>query len=278
MTSQSLDAIIVTYRTGPRLKECLHALAAHKSIKRLIIIDNGNPPAMTDWIEAFAARVEKARYEQTGVNLGFGRAVNRGVALSRAEQVLIINPDCVIRPDAIAPLQDAARALPSPWIVGGRIFDVRGIAQRGPQRRELTLGRILSKIIGGQGINMPLSPQPEHPVAVDVTSGAFFLMDRAGFEQIDGFDEAYFLHVEDIDLCKRVHDVGGAVIYQPHAGALHFGATSDVSSLFVERHKAAGFARYLRKFSKGPFHRMMVELCLPVITALLLFRAWLKPH
>ena len=278
MSAPRLDAIIVTYRTGPRLKECLYALAAHDRVSRIIVIDNGNPITMTEWLVGFAARVEKVTYEQTGENLGFGRAINRGARLSNADQLLIINPDCLIRPDAIAPLQDASAGLPSPWMIGGRIFDLNGDAQRGPQRRELTLMRVLSKVMGGQGINMPLHPQPTQPTGVDVTSGAFFLMDREGFERLGGFDEAYFLHVEDIDLCKRVHDAGGEVIYQPHAGALHFGATSDVSSLFVERYKAAGFRRYFRKFSKGPFHRLMVELCLPFITGLLLLRAWLRPH
>ncbi len=278
MTSSGVDAIIVTYRTGPRLKECLYALAAHQRVGQIIIIDNGNPPAITEWLETFAGRFENIVYEQTEKNLGFGCAVNRGVRLGQAEQLLIINPDCILRPDAIAPLQAAGAQLSSPWIVGGRIFDLKGEAQRGPQRRELTLLRVLSKVIGGQGINMPLHPQPIQVTAVDVISGAFFLMDREGFERLGGFDEGYFLHVEDIDLCKRVHQAGGAVVYQPCAGALHFGATSDVSSLFVERHKAAGFARYFRKFSKGPFQRLLVELCLPFITTLLLLRAWLRPH
>lgn len=127
-------------------------------------------------------------------------------------------------------------------------------------------------MVGGTGINMPLEPQPAGPIRVDVTSGALFLMDKAGFDGLGGFDEGYFLHVEDIDLCKRVHEAGGTVMYQPQAGGLHFGATSDVSTAFVARHKAAGFARYFRKFAKNPLHRLMVELCVPFIYWGLRFR------
>jgi len=269
----SVAAIVVTYHTGPRLTECLYALAVHSGVGEIIIVDNGNPAQMTDWLRKFEARVPKATYLETGENIGFGSAVNRGAGQAQVEQLLIINPDCLLRPDALLPLQAAAIDQPSPWMIGGRIFNLQGIAQRGPKRAELTLGRVFSKLLGGAGINLPLEPQPENPVPVDVTSGAFFLIDKAGFDHLGGFDEGYFLHVEDIDLAKRVHVAGGAVLYQPLAGALHFGATSNVSSLFVERHKAAGFARYFRKFAKGPFHRLLVELCLPFIYSAFILRA-----
>ena len=276
MTAPSVAAIVVTYHTGPRLTECLYALAAHDGISHIIIVDNGNPVQMTDWLKGFEGRVAKATYLETGGNIGFGSAVNRGAEQARADHLLIINPDCILRPDAVLPLQAAAIGQPSPWMIGGRIFDLQGNAQRGPKRRELTLARVLSKLVGGAGINLPLEPQPKRHVPVDVTSGAFFLMDRAGFEALGGFDEGYFLHVEDIDLCKRVHMAGGAVFYHPGAGALHFGATSNVSSLFVERHKAAGFARYFRKFAQGPFQRLAAEFCIPLIYGGLMMRALIR--
>ena len=270
-----ITAIIVSYKTGRPLKDCLYALAAERAITEIVIVDNGNPPEMVDWLARFVAATEHTSLLSPTENLGFGRAVNLGAAASHADHLLVINPDCVIRPDALATLQAAADGRTSPALIGGRIFGIDGQNQRGPQRRELTLGRLLSKLVGGAGINMPLEPQPAGPVPVDVTSGAFFLIDRSGFEALGGFDEAYFLHVEDIDLCKRVHLAGGEVIYQPEAGALHYGATSDVSSAFVERHKATGFARYLRKFSKGALARVLAECLIPLIFIALMMRAWL---
>ncbi|MEZ6012879.1 MAG: hypothetical protein R3C08_13540 [Hyphomonas sp.] len=70
-------------------------------------------------------------------------------------------------------------------------------------------------------------PEPAGPVAVGAVSGAFFLIHSADFRKLDGFDEAYFLHVEDVDLAGgRAIEAGGSVIYQPAAGALHYGQTS----------------------------------------------------
>lgn len=268
-------AIIVTYHTGRPLKDCLHALAAMTGIEQIIIVDNGNPPDMEGWLVRFAEKTPTAKLIKQARNTGFGSGVNMGARAAEADSLLVINPDCVMRPDALEALYRATLGKRSPVMIGGRIYDINGEAQRGPRRSELTKRRLLSKLFGGRGINLPLQPQPSGPVAVDVTSGAFFLIDKAGFDQLGGFDTDYFLHVEDIDLCKRVHLAGGEVIYQPLAGALHYGATSDVSMRFVERHKAAGFARYLRKFSNGVLGRIGAELIIPLVFAALMLRAWL---
>lgn len=271
----AIGAIVVTYHTGRPLKDCLNALAAQKDVSDLVIVNNGNPPEMREWLQRFSDQRAQVKLIEAGANVGFGRGVNLGVAACQAAELLIINPDCVLRPDALGALVAASKDRRSPALIGGRIFDINGDNQRGPMRRELTAIRLLSKLIGGAGINLPLEPQPTNPITVDVTSGAFFLIDRAGYDRLGGFDEGYFLHVEDIDLCKRVHLAGGDVIYQPLAGALHYGATSDVSSVFVERHKAAGFARYLRKFSTGVPSRLLAELLIPLVFGALMMRAWL---
>jgi GT2 family glycosyltransferase len=96
-------------------------------------------------------------------------------------------------------------------------------------------------------------------------SGAFFLMRRDGYEKLGGFDEGYFLHVEDVDLCRRAWEAGGEVIFVPAAGALHYGSTSDAPSAFVTGHKAKSLARYFRKFAKGPLERLAVEAAVPFI-------------
>ena len=104
-------------------------------------------------------------------------------------------------------------------------------------------------------------------------SGAFFLIRRDGFHALGGFDEDYFLHVEDVDLCRRVIEAGGAVIYQPLAGALHYGATSDAPSGVVQAQKAQSLARYFRKFAKGPLERALIAVTTPLFAVALKLRA-----
>ena len=267
------SAIVVTYQTGPRLKECLYAFVSDPDVQEVIIVDNGNPPDMVSWLEGFTTKRGRVKLVSGQGNIGFGAGVNLGAEQASGEYILIINPDAVLRRGSVEALRAAAEDLSEPWIVGGRIFNLRGREERGPRRRKLTLWRALTSFLGFNTWTLEQTPAPENPIPIDAISGALFLMPKAGFQALDGFDEGYFLHVEDVDLCWRCWEAGGQVIYQPNAGALHYGATSEVPSKTVARHKADGLARYFRKTATGPFHRLCIELALPFIRLALLTKA-----
>jgi GT2 family glycosyltransferase len=122
-------------------------------------------------------------------------------------------------------------------------------------------------------INLHGEPEPVGPVPMDAVSGALMYMSRAGFDRLGGFDEGYFLHVEDLDLCRRAEADGGAVIYTPLARALHHGGTSDAPARTVEKHKAAGLIRYFRKFAETPIEKVAAAVLAPLIMVALLARA-----
>jgi hypothetical protein len=107
---------------------------------------------------------------------------------------------------------------------------------------------------------------------METVSGAALMMSRRGFDQLGGFDEGYFLHVEDIDLCKRARDAGGAVVFEPRAVVHHAGSTSKVSRLKVERWKAAGLVRYFARHG-GILGPVKAALLAPAIYAAVYARA-----
>jgi GT2 family glycosyltransferase len=90
-------------------------------------------------------------------------------------------------------------------------------------------------------------------------------MRRDDFDAIKGFDEGYFLHVEDVDLCWRVRQAGGDVLFQPKAEVIHLGHTSHASPLRVEFHKGVGLARYFRKRAENLTERLVAWLISPLI-------------
>jgi N-acetylglucosaminyl-diphospho-decaprenol L-rhamnosyltransferase len=249
-------ALVVTYRTGPRLADCLYSLKGDPAIAEILIVDNGNPLEVRDWLARFTescgGRARLLRLD----NPGFGAAVNRAAAQARAAHLLIVNPDCVPKRGAVDQLKAALAGAARPAVIGGRIFGLDGREQRGGRRNTLTLTRAL----GLSQWTLETDPPPAGPSPVGVISGAFFLIYREDFQALGGFDEGYFLHVEDVDLCRRVLEAGGSVIYQPGAGALHYTSTSDAPPAAVQAHKAASLARYFRKFAKGPLERTLVEL------------------
>ncbi|MEM8616835.1 MAG: glycosyltransferase family 2 protein [Pseudomonadota bacterium] len=257
-----LAALVVSYHTGPRLKECLYALHSDPTVSEIILIDNGNPPQMQCWLDHWAGPEHRCRLIRPSKNLGFGRAVNLAAAQTAAHWLLVVNPDAVVKRGAADRLMKTATDFSEPSIVGGRIFDLHGREERGPRRRELTLFRAITSALGWNTWTLERTPPPTTAVTMPVISGAFFLTSAKSFAALGGFDERYFLHVEDVDLCARCWAAGGKVVYEPRAGALHYGATSNVSPRTVSAHKRDSLRLYFRSRARGPFHRAAIEIVL----------------
>ena len=281
-----VSAIVVSYRTGQVLMDCLAALEADPEINEVILIDNGNPPETEAELAALQTTSGKLQVAGEGENRGFAAGVNLGARLATGDRLLVLNPDAILQPGAIAALE-AARAIGAePMVVGGCIYGADGLEQRGGRRRRLTLGTAAGTFLGLsrlarlhasiRNINRHEEAPPLGPVSMGAVSGALMYMSRSGFARLGGFDEGYFLHVEDLDLCRRAEAEGGSVIYTPLASAMHLGATSDASSLVIERHKARGLARYFGKFARTPAERVLAALLGPAISVVLVVRAKLR--
>ena len=94
----SITAIIVNWNAGENLAQCVTALINQHGIDlNVIVVDNASSDNSLETLETYGNRV---RVIQTGENLGFGRAVNRGVAASHSAIVIALNPDVVLQPDA----------------------------------------------------------------------------------------------------------------------------------------------------------------------------------
>ncbi|MEP7210482.1 MAG: glycosyltransferase family 2 protein, partial [Alphaproteobacteria bacterium] len=283
---RKVSAIVVSYRTGPVLLDCLAALEGDPEINEIILVDNGNPPETLAEIAALKAASRKLQVTGGGENRGFAAGVNLGARLATGDRLLVLNPDAILQVGAVAALEAARGIGAEPMVVGGRIYGPDGIEQRGGRRRRLTLGTAAGTFLGLsrlarlhpaiRNINRHKEPPPSGPVSMGSVSGALMYMSRAGFDRLGGFDEGYFLHVEDLDLCRRAEAEGGSVIYTPLASALHHGATSDTPLLVIERHKAAGLARYFGKFARTPAERVLAAVLGPTITIVLAARAHLR--
>jgi len=281
-----VSAIVVTFHTGESLELCLRSLFAEPWIDEVILIDNGNPPEIASSLRALQADRRDVTLIQGQGNVGFARACNLGADVASGRYLLFVNPDAVLQRGAAERLVTAGRKAHSPWIVGGRLVDKRGREQRGARRELLTPWTAIVGVLGLGGleklspvfrdVHRERDPKPDAVVPMPVVSGAMMLTPRADFQSIGGFDEGYFLHVEDIDICRRVGEAGGAVLFEPTAEALHFGATSKASWIKIESHKARGLARYFAKFARSPGEKVTVALLSPFIGMVLVARGVLK--
>ncbi|MGD2132316.1 MAG: glycosyltransferase family 2 protein [Maricaulaceae bacterium] len=273
----NVTAIVVSYRTGEILFEALGRLLAEDEIAHVVLADNGNPPSTEQRLDALAAAEAKLTVLRGHGNVGFARGCNLAVAAARARapegvgHVLFANPDACIEPGAVGALKAAGAALRAsvgkPWIAGARILDATGREQRGGRRNTPTLAGALGAVLGRDRVHLENEPAPEAPIKVGAVSGAAMMMNAGDFLALGGFDEGYFLHAEDLDLCRRVIDAGGDVVFVPDARVRHVGGTSAAPSTFVEWCKGRGLARYFVKFARGPVERALAILLGPLIVA-----------
>lgn len=251
MTGGAISAIMVSWQTGPALFGAIDAVLADPEISELVLVDHENPDNVRARLDALAAGSDRLKIIRTNRNPGFGAGCNIGAEAAKGEILLFINPDARPETGAARKLAKVLEGQPETAIAGARILDDQGREQSGSRRRELTLWRAIATFTGlaAAGLAKPFGmvnePVPDSPVRVAAVSGAAFMMTRQGFEVLGGFDEAYFLHVEDIDLCRR----SGCVWFVPEAVVHHVGGTSDASPFRVEWAKANSFFHYFWKFS-----------------------------
>lgn len=225
----------------------------------MIVVDNGNDAATVDRLRAMAAAEPRLDLLTGHGNVGFARGCNLGAARAAAPVILFMNPDCELAPNVLPALLAALDGDPDAWVAAPLLVDAQGRVQPGTPRNALTPRSML-----GEGLRLDLAlpkafprlnlhgmSMPPAPFPIAACSGACLAIRRDRYAAIGGFDESYFLHVEDLDLCWRINAAGGRILCVPAARVRHHGGTSHASAVTVERHKARGFGRYLRRHFGG---------------------------
>jgi GT2 family glycosyltransferase/nucleoside-diphosphate-sugar epimerase len=259
------SVVMVSYRTGSVLFAAIGRVLAQTAPVELVLVDNGNPADVMARLMEMAARDPRLRIVNGHGNVGFAKGCNIGASAARGDFLLFLNPDCLLPPDAFTKLQEEGARLKRPYMLGAHLVNEDGSAQRGCRRALLTPTSAFVEALGlgwlfpGLRLNRHREPVPERTVPMPAISGAFIFMPREDFWNIGGFDEGYFLHVDDLDLCLRLHRAGGAVYFVPQVVVTHLGGTSQATTAFVEKHKARGLVRYFHKHY-GAYNRLLLWL------------------
>lgn len=273
---RSVSVVMVVYMTGAALEESVERVLNDPLIDEFVIVDNGSTGDDGARLRALAARDSRVVLLSGHGNIGFARGANLGARKARGDILVFLNPDAFLQPRCIAELVREIEGRPVPCIVGGRVLNTDLTEQRGARRGDITLvaallslSRLAEKVPAWRHHNVHWEgePAPDQVAAVPTISGACFCMRREDFDCVQGFDEKYFLHVEDVDLCWRVREMGGRVLFHPKAEVIHLGHTSLTSPLRVEFHKGVGLARYFRKRAVGVTQHLVAWVMSPVVVA-----------
>ncbi len=271
---RKVSVVMVVYMTGEALQQSVECVLADPLVDELVVVDNGSTRLEAARLKRLADADRRVRVIQGQGNVGFARGANLGARSADGEILVFLNPDAFLQPGCIAELVRAIESRPVPCLVGGRVLNADRTEQRGARRGDITpvsallsLSRLAKHVPAWRQyeVHWETEAPPEGVAAVPTISGACFCMRREDFDAVQGFDEGYFLHVEDVDLCWRVRQTGGVVLFQPKAEVIHLGHTSHASPLKVEFHKGVGLARYFRKRAETVRETLLAWLISPLI-------------
>lgn len=232
-----LSVIIVNYNTREATIDCIESALQHSPDgTEIVVVDNGSVDGSA---RAIRERCPSVVVDEAGKNLGFAKGVNRGVAQSRGEFVLLLNPDTIVYEGSFAKLLAFAEMHPEYGVYGGRTLRRDGSVDKSSCWGAPTLWSLACFAIGlSTAFKGTLLFDPESLGAwqrdtvreVPIVTGCLLLMRRKQWDELGGLDEVFFLYGEDAEFSIRAARHGLRPVIVPDAVILHDVGGSTSSS------------------------------------------------
>ena len=270
-TPSVITVVIVNFNGGPLLAEAVRSVLASSVAVDILVGDNGSTDGSLELLRRSVGSDARLRIIENHRNLGFARACNLLLAQARGDYLLVLNPDALIRPDTVERMVKALQVHPEAGMAGCLIRNPDGSEQAGCRRLVPTPGRSLVRVLHlhrffphqprfGDFV-LTREPLPSVPVPVEAISGAFMLVRRKVIERVGAFDDAYFMHCEDLDWCMRVRQAGWQILFVPEVEIVHYkGACSRGRPVRVLWHMHKGMMRFYRKFFRHQYPLPLLAL------------------
>lgn len=254
-----ISAIVVNHNAGVLLEKCITSLLKSRLELPLeiIVVDNASTDNSLAPILGLQKYKQPIKIIRIGKNVGFPRAYNIGIKHSSGDYYLFINPDAYVEENTLAVVLAALIKDPAAGMATACVINPDGSEQRGCRRNFPDFKSAISDTFGLYKIfphqfpnfNQTQMAMPTTIVAVPAISGAFMLIKKSALQKVGLWDEAYYLHNEDLDLCKRFGDAGYKILWVPFATVVHEqGSCSRSQPIRIEWYKHKGFWRFYRKF------------------------------
>jgi N-acetylglucosaminyl-diphospho-decaprenol L-rhamnosyltransferase len=249
----SVAVVIVSHNVRAELEQCLCSLTAHPPARTttIAVVDNASSDGT---LEAVARQWPHVQAIAAGGNLGFARANNLGIAATRSDLVLLLNPDTMVEAGQIDRLVAGLTADPGAAAAGPRLVDAAG-------RPELSFGPPISPWGEFRQRRLGLAYERGDADAVAAVerltrtggakawvSGACLLAWRSDLEAVGRLDERYFMYTEDVDLCASLRARGRRVLFVPEATVQHLrGRSTATAPAATEQRRRESQLAFYRK-------------------------------
>jgi GT2 family glycosyltransferase len=228
-----LSIVIICWNDLKVILDCLASIYRETSAIsfEVVVSDNGSTDGS---LESIRERFPEVRIVENGANLGFARGNNAGIDVACGEYVLILNPDTIIHDRALERLVGYAETRPDAGAFGCRVLNPDGSFQNPARPLPTVRGALVSALYVrwlsrlSDAFEADLycnwAGRTERPIGFQ--SGCCLMVRRRLLEQLQGFDERFFYHFEETDLCCRIWNSGSRVVFYPGAEITHLGGQS----------------------------------------------------
>ena len=218
----------------------------------VVVVDNASDDGTAEMVQAEYPEIDLVA---SPANLGFASATNFGAARGEATYLLALNPDTAVTGGALDAVLSAIESNPRIGVVGPRLITADGSLDHAAKRAFPTplsaLGHFtgIGRRPGATGRLAAYRAPGVESGPVDAVNGAFMLMRRAAFDGAGGFDEGYWMYMEDLDLSYRLARDDWISWYEPAATVHHVkgGTTGGERSVHLNWAFHRGMLRFYRK-------------------------------
>ncbi len=229
-----LSIIVISYNTREMTLACLQSVYDQTTVPfQLIVVDNASNDGSA---EAIAAAFPDAVLIAETENHGFGPAHEIALPHAAAPWLLLLNPDTVVLDGALDNLLTFAKTTPEAGIWGGRTLYGDNSLNPTSCFARMTLWSVFCRVAGLNGIFRSSTLfNPEYygtwdrnsEREVDIVTGCLLLIRREMWDALNGFDEAFTMYGEEVDLCLRARSLGARPRVTPTSTIIHYGGASQ---------------------------------------------------
>ncbi len=226
----------MNFNSRKYLFDCINSVLNSKipTEYEILIINNSK----NENIEKFSNKI--VRVFNLSCNLGFAKAANYGASKSLGDELLFLNPDTLLEPDAIENMYNYINENAMIGVVGGKVLNTNKTYQLSSRRKFPNIFNLLVMAVGINRVfpkskvfgSYNYSNYNENTLMeVDSVSGACMFIKKDVFNSVGRFDESYFMYFEDTDLCLQLKKNNYKIMYYPLAKLTHVKGGSSYSSI-----------------------------------------------
>ncbi|MBI2430664.1 MAG: glycosyltransferase family 2 protein [Candidatus Levybacteria bacterium] len=220
-----LSVIILNYNTKDLTKQCLTSLENHyreelrKGVFEIIVVDNASTDTSASVISNLKSQISNLTLIKNKENVGFSKGNNIGAKNAKGRYLLFLNSDTEVGDNGLLSAVSYVEEHKDIGVLGAKLRNADGFDQASTGKF-YTIGNVFLMLFLGERFGL-LRTSPKTISEVDWVSGAALLIRKKLFDQLGGFDDHFFMYMEDMELCYRVKKISYQVVFYPYTVIYH---------------------------------------------------------